>query len=865
MQMTTPLRATGSRSGSRHSGGAPSGRSSLPLSALSTGPPPISRSGGSGNPHKRAWLSKQRRGPRPPRYDFDAMLRERDNEEGIEGQEDTQEVEAAATEFPAAIEQEEEQLDEQEQPQRSDEDNIPPETLQQEEEGAVPVEEDPGVEQFTNDELLQRVQMLEANSDEEDDDWVPPATPTYEAEDQAATEQQEEQAAPGLPEELDPVEMEEPAEQAEEIPREEPAGDGGLDPEAAAANRAVEDAEREAYEAERVAAQKRSQLRLTKVRADIAAKRAQTRHNARIYTSAVRNASSPADVVAAAPELILVTGKITPSGLDAASRAFRQPMRLKPWGKIDRPKSAIRTVPETERDHYIQMQLERCNNPQESIDIHRAFCDLQAELVGGRITSDEARRVAIAKLQISQWYGPSCAYLQRVLEQIPEGNDEFVAEVAEMAAAIALEGVEFSASMYHDRKALIRHIEDLQSKYEVVERSHKSIDAANDVLVKQVAELKAEIRQLRNISENLSVNRGGGGGGGSAKMNPPPKWHLDTLKSIEDWLAEMANYYMVTGLHEDRWTAYAVANTLGEAYSHLFEEMRKYLHQHDRKTWPWEEFCDFAKEAFVDEALSARKSAEVHSNFYRQAPRERTVSWLYRVRSDISLIKPGDRPSDGTQARIFRDGLQSRNLMEEVMFERVDGKARNWQTLEAIGQAALSVVATNPDYYGEPERRAMRGSKGGQKRKDAPSTSHGDWRGGKKPANVQQRQRQHQPQQQNTTRRSQPQQHQQRGPSGNSRAPTCSWCGRPGHRVEECRDKRRHDSAHQPREPRPQQQQQGQHRGHGGGRGQGQGSGRGGGGHRNNDQGRGRGGQQQPRRDQQQGQRGQQGQQQGPR
>ena len=140
------------------------------------------------------------------------MLREGDNEEGIEGQEDTQEVEAAATEFPAAIEQEEEQLDEQEQPQRSDEDNIPPEILQQEEEGAVPVEEDPGVEQFTNDELLQRVQMLEANSDEEDDDWVPPANPTYE---QAATEQQEEQAAPGLPEELDPVEMEEPPEDSQ--------------------------------------------------------------------------------------------------------------------------------------------------------------------------------------------------------------------------------------------------------------------------------------------------------------------------------------------------------------------------------------------------------------------------------------------------------------------------------------------------------------------------------------------------------------------------------------------------------------------------------------------------------------------------
>ena len=95
--------------------------------------------------------------------------------------------------------------------------------------------------------------------------------------------------------------------------------------------------EREAYEAERQAAQKRSQLRLARVRAEVAAQKAQTRHNARIYSNAVRNASTPADVVAAAPELILVTGKITPSGLDAASRAFRQPMWLKPWGKIDRP------------------------------------------------------------------------------------------------------------------------------------------------------------------------------------------------------------------------------------------------------------------------------------------------------------------------------------------------------------------------------------------------------------------------------------------------------------------------------------------------------------------------------------------------
>ena len=102
--------------------------------------------------------------------------------------------------------------------------------------------------------------------------------------------------------------------------------------------------------------------------------------------------------------------------------------------------------------------------------------------------------MAIAKLQIAQWYGPSCAYLHRVLEQIPEGNEEFVAEVAEMAAAIALEGVEFSASMYYDRKALLRHINDLQAKYEVVERSHKSIDEANSMLVKQVAELKAEVR-----------------------------------------------------------------------------------------------------------------------------------------------------------------------------------------------------------------------------------------------------------------------------------------------------------------------------------------------------------------------------------
>ena len=178
MQMTTPLRATGSRSGSRHSGSTPAGRSSLPLSALSTGPPPISRSAGSGNPHKRAWLARQRRGPRPPRYDFDRLLREGDEEEGTKGQEDTQEVETAVTELPTEVGQEEEQPEEQEQPQRSDEDNTPPETFQQEEEGTVRVEEDPGVEQLAHDELLQRVQELEAPSDDEDDDWVNPANPT---------------------------------------------------------------------------------------------------------------------------------------------------------------------------------------------------------------------------------------------------------------------------------------------------------------------------------------------------------------------------------------------------------------------------------------------------------------------------------------------------------------------------------------------------------------------------------------------------------------------------------------------------------------------------------------------------------------
>ena len=473
-----------------------------------------------------------------------------------------------------------------------------------------------------------------------------------------------------------------------------------------------------------------------------------------------------------APRIFNV-GKMTPATLERAVQLAVRPLNPVPWWGVDLPKIPLNeVVPSNQRHQAIRQLCEKYKDPKRALDLQAEWYHLAGDIRMGKITGEEALRVAKSKVMLSQWFGPALIKVERALRHAED--EEGKALIAEMAAAIAMEAIEHTAKLYWQRQNMAEDMAVRQGAFQVVHEHAKSqtsmVDYLRDELKGKAAEYSKLLDTLNNLSKNGS--RASRSSEGDSKAPKPQKWN-EKKGGVRAWVDEVAEYFELAGVKRSRWTTYAIAYLTGSTKKVAVHAKASYRDRTQARYMPWKEFKSFMLTRFDNPTFRTQRLQEFNSPGFRQERKEGVKSWLSRVQDVLSDISPDEMPSDMVQVKKFRDGLRSLALQGALQHKVVtqEGDDIDFANLEEIGKRAITAAGKNPTLYEEPDLVIRRGSgddKGEKKRKG----ESGHWRHGKKPRDAKPKEWQ-----------SGPKVRKERKPE----RLWCSFCNKKSHRTQDCR------------------------------------------------------------------------------
>ena len=201
--------------------------------------------------------------------------------------------------------------------------------------------------------------------------------------------------------------------------------------------------------------------------------------------------------------------------------------------------------------------IRKCSDKDRLWKIHAEYEALRRKVKEGSIRGTDYIRIAEAKAYLSDWFGPACAKLKDVLDGLDpyQTNTKVQVAVAELAAAIGAEAVEFIAGIHYDRQEIHRDMLDMQKSFDTVKDHAQTLALRVQHLETQLSQTEAKLDESENERKDLtakiidlsrktsSMTRQAPDAAKDIKVPQPQKWSPGKGRSVQEFLHEIEDYF----------------------------------------------------------------------------------------------------------------------------------------------------------------------------------------------------------------------------------------------------------------------------------------------------------------------------------